>query len=333
MGRKPVTLMVASTYDLAVQDRPTVSVVVSRRVEETPDIASLFLRGIDDDTLPAWTPGAHIALRLGNGMERQYSLCGSPTDHRTWQIAVLRDPHTRGGSSWIHQNLRVGSTLEVTRPRNNFHLDRAGRTILIAGGIGITPLLPMIQELDREQRDWSLLYGGRARASMAFVDALQAYGGRVEIWPEDERGLPGIQNLLAEPTDDTLIYCCGPGGLIEAVTRLTSGRWPHQALRTELFRAAEVCGGPADEFEVEALRSGATVSVPPGTSMASALAQAGVGVVTSCAEGVCGTCETRVLEGVPDHRDSYLTEDERCANETVMLCVSRALSPRLVLDL
>jgi ferredoxin-NADP reductase len=205
--------------------------------------------------------------------------------------------------------------------------------VFIAGGIGITPMLPMVAAAEAAGSTWELLYGGRRRTSMAFVDELAAYGDRVTLWPQDEAGLLDLDALLGAPRADTLVYACGPEPLLAAVEQRCAG-WPHGALHLERF-SPKPMGEPvrAEAFEVVLERSGITVSVPPGRSIMTVVEEAGVAVVSSCAEGTCGTCETRVVEGLPDHRDSVLRDEERAANDCMMICVSRSCGDRLVLDL
>jgi ferredoxin-NADP reductase len=307
--------------------------VVTARESVGDGVVSLTLADPTGAELPTWTPGAHIDLLLDDTLVRQYSLCGAPADHAAWRIAVLLDPASRGGSQRVHE-LQVGDALSVRGPRNHFPLLDAPRHVLIAGGIGITPILPMVEAAAAAGSDWHLHYGGRSRASMAFLDELDVHGDRVSVWPKDERGMLPLAELLDPPSEDALVYCCGPEGLLAAVeARCTA--WPSGALRLERFSAKPQAEpeGDADSFEVVCQRSGVTIPVPPGTSIIDALEENGVSVLSSCQEGVCGTCETRVLEGVPEHRDSLLSEDERAANEYMMICVSRARSERLVLDL
>jgi ferredoxin-NADP reductase len=248
---------------------------------------------------------------------------------------VLLDPQGRGGSRKVHEMLKPGDPVAVRGPRNHFPLRAAARYIFIAGGIGITPILPMIAVVIEAGADWKLYYGGRSQASMAFLDELEGYGDRVVVWPEDQRGLLPLDEILGDPAGDVLVYCCGPEGLLAAAEQRCAA-WPAGALHLERFTAKpqpEPAAAAAASFDVVCQRSGVTVTVPPGKSIIDALDENGVSVLSSCLEGVCGTCETRVLEGIPDHRDSLLTEDEREANEYMMVCVSRSKSDRLVLDL
>jgi ferredoxin-NADP reductase len=311
-----------------------VKVVVTRRTEAAEGVLALTLAPQDGGQLPAWSPGAHIDLRLGRGLVRQYSLCGDPQDRESWRIAVLREKDGRGGSEYIHRELTVGAALAVSAPRNNFELVPADRYLFVAGGIGITPLLPMIAKAEADGARWSLLYGGRTRASMAFTEQLEAaYGSRVRLCPQDEQGLLDLGAHLAEPEERALIYACGPEPMLAAVAD-ASAHWPSGALRLERFTPVEA-GEPAraDAFDVVLARSGKRVTVRPGCSILETVEAAGVSVLSSCREGTCGTCETGVLAGLPEHRDSLLTADERAGNEIMFICVSRSLSPELTLDL
>ncbi|MFJ6912798.1 PDR/VanB family oxidoreductase [Streptomyces sp. NPDC101133] len=307
--------------------------VVGRRETTADGVLALTLRHPLGEPLPAWEPGAHVDVVLGPGLERQYSLCGDPADRTRWRIAVLRETDGRGGSAHVHEEVRTGDKLRVRGPRNNFRLERAPRYRFVAGGIGITPILPMLAAAEEAGAEWSLLYGGRTRAGLAFKRELGRYGDRVTIVPEDESGLLDLAPVLDDLPADTLVYCCGPGPLLDAV----EARCPAGRLRVERFRPKEAAvDAPAEaeaEFEVVLARSGRTVAVPPGVSVLDAVREAGVEVLYSCTEGTCGTCETEVVEGEPDHRDSVLTEEERAAGETMLVCVSRCRGRRLVLDL
>lgn len=264
---------------------------------------------------------------------RQYSLCGDIADRTHWRVAVLREPDGRGGSAYIHDKLDLGDTVRVRGPRNHFALEPARRYRFIAGGIGITPILPMLAAVTTAGVEWTLTYGGRARESMAFLDELATYGDRVTIHPQDEGGLLDLDALLADPDEDTLVYCCGPGSLLDAVEQRCS-TWPRGALHVERFTPREQ-GAPvlSSSFEVELATTGTILTVPPDRSILDVIEDVGVQVLSSCQEGTCGTCETRVLAGTVDHRDSLLTDEEKAANDTMLICVSRAACPRLVLDL
>ncbi|GAA4623367.1 PDR/VanB family oxidoreductase [Actinoallomurus vinaceus] len=309
-------------------------VIVVGRDHAADGVVRLTLRRPDGGPLPAWEPGAHTDLLLADGLVRQYSLCGSPADRAVWRIAVLREPGGRGGSAYVHDRLVEGSRLRVRGPRNNFALRPADRYLFVAGGIGITPLLPMVAAAERAGARWRLLYGGRTRASMAFLDELAVHGDAVSVRPQDETGLLDLDAFLAEPDDRTLVYCCGPEPLLAAVEERCRAGWPPGALRIERFQPKEeTAPAGTSSFAVVLARSGRTLTVPPDRSVLDVVRSAGVEVLYSCTEGTCGTCETDVLEGEPDHRDSVLTDEERAGGETMMICVSRSCGPRLILDL
>ncbi|MBE8474674.1 PDR/VanB family oxidoreductase [Streptomyces justiciae] len=303
--------------------------VVDRREFAADGVLALTLRHPLGEPLPAWEPGAHVDVVLGPGLERQYSLCGDPSDRSGWRIAVLREPDGRGGSAHVHEQLGQGDKVRVRGPRNHFALKPAPRYRFIAGGIGITPILPMLAAAEASGAEWSLLYGGRTRQSMAFTEELSRYGDRVTVAPQDETGLLDLASVLDGVPEGTLVYCCGPGPLLDAV----QARCPSGLLHLERFTPKEQETGENTEFEVELARSGGTVTVPADVSVLDAVRAAGVEVLYSCTEGTCGTCETDVLDGTPDHRDSVLTDEEQEAGETMMICVSRCRGRRLVLDL
>ncbi len=310
-------------------------VVVAARERVADGVVSLSLATPDGAPLPGWEPGAHVDLLIGPELERQYSLCGDP-DAPTWRIGVLREPQSRGGSAAVHERVSVGDRLRVRGPRNHFALVPAERYVLIAGGIGVTPILAMAARLSRRGAEWTAYYGGRQRSSMAFVDELQALGGAVHVVPEDASGLLPLASILGQPREGTAVYCCGPEGLLSAVEQAAAA-WPAGALHVERFAprvltAAEEEGG-LETFEIELGRGGRVVTVAPGQSILEACEEAGADVMSSCREGTCGTCEIGVLEGTPHHRDSFLTPEERASGEMVMACVSRSRSARLVLDL
>ena len=301
---------------------------VAAKTRAAEGVVVLTLTDPDGGRLPDWTPGSHVDLVLPDGSTRQYSLCGDRWDAYAYRVGVLREPIGRGGSAWVHDELQVGDLVGVGGPRNQFRLVPAQRYLFLAGGIGITPLLPMVAAADRLGADWRLVYGGRTRASMAFLDELAPYGDRVTLWPQDERGLLPLAELLTGT--DARVYCCGPGALLDAV----EATCPPGLLRTERFAAKEQ-GAPVRDtpFTVVLDRTGAEVEVTPQLSVLEAVRSAGVEVLSSCREGTCGTCETAVLAGDPDHRDSILDEAERAAGDCMFVCVSRSRGDRLVLDL
>ncbi|MGY1988219.1 PDR/VanB family oxidoreductase [Blastococcus sp. SYSU DS0669] len=307
---------------------------VDRRTTGAEGVVVLDLRAADGRDLPAWSAGAHVDLCLPGGLTRQYSLCGDAADRSVWRIAVLREPESRGGSAHVHDALVEGAEVEVRGPRNHFPLVPAPRYVFVAGGIGITPILPMVDAAEAAGAEWELHYGGRSRRSMAFLQALEeATGSRVTLHPQDEVGLIDLDALLAVPRPGTMVYCCGPEPLLAAVEQRCR-QWPEGSLHLERFAPKDV-GEPVltDAFEVELAVSGLALTVPPGKSVLEVVEEAGVSVLSSCQEGTCGTCETTVLSGAVDHRDSLLTPAEQAANDTMFICVSRAACPKLVLEL
>jgi ferredoxin-NADP reductase len=316
-----------------------VDVEVRRREAVSDGVITLTLADPSGADLPEWAPGAHIDLLMTPSLVRQYSLCGDTANRAEWQVGVLLDPNSRGGSQFVHDKLHEGSTVRVRGPRNHFPLVGAPRYLFIAGGIGITPLLPMITAAEAAGADWRLLYGGRTRSSMAFVDNLQRYGDRVTVCSRDAQDganfRANLGSALAEPGENTLVYCCGPEGLLSAVEDACK-TWPADTLHIERFSAKaleEPAPGALQTFEVECQRSGLTLTVPQDKSIYEVCEEAGVDVLGSCMEGVCGTCECDIIEGEADHRDSVLNDAEKAANQSMMICVSRSLSERLVLDL
>ena len=315
----------------------TTELIVRRRIAPAEGVVVLDLAHPQDEDLPRWEPGAHIDLLLSDNLTRQYSLCGDSGDPTVWRVGVLRDPSSRGGSQFVHDNLQEGVTVRVRGPRNHFPLVDGPHYRFIAGGIGITPIFAMLEEVQRESADWTLLYGGRTRASMAFADELaERYPDRVTVWPQDERGFLDLESLLKDPVDDTLVYCCGPEGLLTAVESQCA-QWPAGALHIERFAAkaptAEEAAAALEGFEVVCHRTGVTLEVTSDQSILEVLEESDVPIMASCYEGVCGTCEARVLEGTPDHRDSVLSEPEKASGEVMLVCVSRSRTERLVLDL
>lgn len=314
----------------------TLTLIVTAREDLADGVVGLTLEDSRGGELPAWAPGAHLDLVLTDTIVRQYSLCSDPADRRRWKIGVLLQPESRGGSTHIHHELHRGSAVLARGPRNLFTLQPAQRYQFIAGGIGITPIIAMIQTVEAQGADWHLLYGGRRRSSMAFLDQLKGYGEKVTVWPEDDCGLMDLNAVLGTPRTNTLVYSCGPENMLTAVERACAP-WPPGSLHTERFTADAGASSAADDasapFEVVCQRSALTVTISPGDSILEVLRAKGVNVLSSCMSGICGTCETPVLEGQPDHRDSVLAEEDRAAGDCMMICVSRSRSPRLVLDI
>jgi ferredoxin-NADP reductase len=295
------------------------------------DIVEISLVTPDGTPLPPWTPGAHIDVVLDQDLTRQYSLCGSPADPDRYQVAVLKAPGSRGGSERVHA-LSAGDPIRIRGPRNHFPLLAAPRYIFVAGGIGITPMLPMIEAADAAGAEWELHYGGRSLSSMAYLTRLSTYGDKVNLVPQDEKGILDLAGILGTPQPGVLVYCCGPEPLLAAVESACTS-WPPGALHLERFAAKpREIDGADDSFELVLQRSGLSVTVGADQSVFEAMRAAGVPVLGSCLEGICGTCETGVVEGRVDHRDSVLDEDEQEENDAMMVCVSRCLSARLVLD-
>lgn len=307
-------------------------VLIQDRTDLASGVIGLKMARVDGVALPAWEPGAHIDLVLPQGLARQYSLCGDPDDRTAFDIAVLREEGGRGGSLYVHERLHVGERLEVRGPRNHFKLVPATDYVFVAGGIGITPFMPMLQQLAGRGASWQLYYGGRTRGSMAFTtDLLARYSEQVHLWPQDESGFLDLAAILRECRPGAAVYCCGPEGLISSLEELAASR-TDITLHTERFSGASI--DPAgDGFTVELAQSGLTLDVPADRSLLEIVEAAGVEVMASCQEGTCGTCEIAVVEGEVDHRDFVLSEDERAQNRTMMICVSRARAGKLVIDL
>lgn len=301
------------------------------------EVLHIRLRPLDGAPVPQWQAGAHIDLQCGGAeMSRQYSLCGDPGDPSALEIAVLREPAGRGGSEWIHTRLRVGDHLTVHGPRNHFRFDEtARRVILISGGIGITPIMAMAQSARRLGIDYQLHYCGRSRSSMAFLDALAAtHGERLHVYASQDGPRANFSELLAVPDAATQIYACGPQQMLEALTESTR-QWPADALRVEHFlrRVQAQDASQHRPFTAELRDSGLTIAVRADQSLLDALRQANIDVQSDCQEGLCGSCEVRVISGEVDHRDSVLTRGERLANDKMMSCCSRACGDSLVIDL
>jgi ferredoxin-NADP reductase len=297
-----------------------------RVVAQDEDVISVTLTASGDAPLPRWHPGAHIDLRLPSGLLRQYSLCGDPgrTDH--YRIAVRRIPGGGGGSVEVHEALHIGTALTTLGPRNAFPLTVPGygspahRFRFIAGGIGITPILPMLEQAHRLGVDWSMLYTGRSRDSLPFLDELVRFGDRIVVRTDDVDGLPTARDLLGAGPAGTSVYACGPAPMLDVIRTALAGRGDVE-LHYERFAAPPVVDGA--EFVAAAASSGVTVRVGADESLLAALTRAGVPAPYSCRQGFCGTCRTRVLDGAVDHRDTLLTGPERAAG-MMLTCVSRA---------
>ncbi|HTK02660.1 MAG TPA: PDR/VanB family oxidoreductase [Bordetella sp.] len=317
-------------------NRLTVRVV--RKLDETADICSFELSDPAGGALPPFTAGAHVDVYLPDGITRQYSLCGEPSEFNRYRIAVLREPASRGGSRAMHDSVRQDDLLQIGVPRNLFALEEsAARHILLAGGIGVTPLLCMAQRLAAIGADFELHYCARSVERMAFRAQLAqaSFADRVHFHVDD--GAPEQKLDLAAvcaPSAGTHLYVCGPKGFMDAVLGTARGRgWPEDRLHYEFFAADPVSASQDGAFSVRLANTGLTVQVPAECSVTQALAKAGIDVPVSCEQGICGTCLTRVLEGQPDHRDLYLSPEEQARNDQFTPCCSRSKTPMLVLDL
>jgi ferredoxin-NADP reductase len=287
----------------------------------------------DGSPLPAYQPGAHIDVHLPNGLIRQYSLLDAEPDPQRYTIAVKRDPASRGGSRCVHDDLRVGKTLTISAPRNNFALvEAAPHTVLLAGGIGITPIWCMVQRLAKLGRSWTLYYACRSRADMAFLQALEAMSSS-QFHFDDESGgkFLDVASILAGVPRDAHLYCCGPTPMLQAF-EATTVDWSRQQIHVEYFTPRQELA-PTGGFVVELARSGQEFVIPEGKTILQVLLDAGIDVDYSCELGICGACEQRVISGIPEHRDAILSEEEQASNTKVMICCAGCKSERLVLDL
>lgn len=314
---------------------------VAKVQPEAQDVISVHLVRPGGGELAPWSPGAHLDLLLPSGLVRQYSLCGDPLDKECYRVAVLREAEGRGGSRELHDSDLVGREIGVRGPRNHFRLVEAPSYLFLAGGIGITPLLAMARDVSRRGLPWRLVYGGRSRATMAFVDELLSLpGGQLELVPQDEVGLLPLDEILGQTPATAAVYACGPEPMLRAVEQACDRHLPPGVLHIERFSSSKT--GPPDavpapteseDFDVVLQRTGVTVSVPPDRTILEVVREVVPDVLSSCEEGFCGACETTVLEGVPEHRDTILTDEERERSGTMMICVGRSCSKRLVLDL
>lgn len=310
---------------------------VRDRREVARRVALLELEPVGGGPLPAWDPGAHLEIRLPSGLTRQYSLCGRPEATGSYTICVLHESAGRGGSTEVHRDLHPGTDVDTRPPRNRFPLVDADAYVLIAGGIGITPLKAMAESLERRGARWQLVYGGRGIDSMAFVDELTSLGGdRVRIVPQDTAGLLDVASLIGPLGDGTQVYCCGPAGLLDAVTDACRDRGITDRLHVERFGTPGAAAPAEDDtgaFDVELSVSGVTLRVPADQSILEVARSVRGDLYYSCQEGYCGSCETRVLAGRPDHRGTLMSPEEHDEEGTMLICVGRSHSRRLVLDL
>ncbi|MCH8531796.1 MAG: PDR/VanB family oxidoreductase [Saccharospirillum sp.] len=313
----------------------TLKVKVTDRQMHTPDIVVLALATADGTELPAFEAGAHLDVQLGEDLSRQYSLCNDPAERNHYRLGVLKDPASRGGSVAVHNLLQPGTEVLISEPRNQFPLHGEARhSLLCGGGIGITPMIAMAYSLKRAGSSFELHYSMRSLGTAAFLDELKnQFGDQLVLHPDDDPNARfDPKRLIEQAPKDTHLYVCGPGGYMDWVmAQAKAAGLDDSALHYEYFNAEVDLSGGA--FEVVAQSSGVTVQVEDGQSIADALKAAGIKVDVSCEQGVCGTCICDVIEGTPDHKDHFLTEEEKEDNDQMAICCSRALSERLVLDI
>ena len=317
----------------------SLTVRVQAKTVEAVDICSFELVEFEGHSMPGFSAGSHVDVELSNGLTRQYSLCNDPSESHRYMIAVLRDEHSRGGSGAMHDQVNIGDTITISTPKNHFPLAHgAKRSLLLAGGIGVTPILCMAERLALMGADFEMHYCTRSRERMAFHARISAatYASRVQFHYDDgalQQKLD-LVGLLAKPEAGTHLYVCGPKGFMDAVLITARAKgWPEDQLHYEFFSAEVVKSASDQSFQVKLASSGKVVTVPKDKTVVQALAEAGIEVQTSCEQGVCGTCLTRVLEGEPDHKDLYLTPDEQAKNDQFTPCCSRSKSALLILDL
>lgn len=316
------------------------NLVVAKTWREAADVQGFELVDAEGRELPPFTAGAHVDIEIAPGLVRQYSLCNDPKRRDHYQIAVLREQNGRGGSTALIDRARTGQTLTVSEPRNHFALEpSARRTVLIAGGIGVTPILCMAERLAHTGAPFELHYAARSPERAALLERIRgsAFADRTKVYFSEgpDAARLDLEAVLADPVPGAHLYVCGPARLIEAALATAKAKgWPSSRVHREFFAPPEgEDQGPTEAFEVEIASSGQVFEVPADRTATQVLAEHGIEVATSCEQGVCGTCVTRVLEGVPDHRDFYLTAEEQAAGDQMTLCCSRAKTRRLVLDL
>jgi len=315
-----------------------IDVVVVSRKNEAQDICSYELACVNDNALPGFSAGAHIDVHLPGGLIRQYSLCNHPEERHRYLIGVLKDPDSRGGSQCLHEQINTGDRLRISEPRNLFPLaHQARRSLLFAGGIGITPILCMAERLAHSNADFEMHYCARSSERAAFVERIRnsSFADRVFLhFDEQPETALNAARVLAQPGENVHLYVCGPGGFMQHV--LDSARaqgWQEDSLHREYFAATPTDTRNDGNFSVKVGSTGQVFEVPADKTVVQVLESHGIDIAMSCEQGICGTCLTRVLEGVPDHRDLFLTENEQALNDQFTPCCSRSKSPLLVLDL
>ncbi len=312
-------------------------VLVSRKIPVADGICSFELQAPDGSALPPFTAGAHIDVHTPAGVTRQYSLCNHPEERHRYLIGVLKDPQSRGGSQAMHEQLEQGQALTIGEPRNLFPLAEDGKKhLLFAGGIGITPMLAMAYELSQRGVDFELHYSFRARANAAFLDVLSnaPFASQVTLYDNAACAKLDAPTVLAQPEAGVHLYVCGPSGFMDHVLNTAAAQgWPAEQTHREFFSAAPVEHDGDQPFEVELAKSGQVFHIPVDRSVFEVLDEAGIEIETSCEQGICGACVTRVLQGTPDHRDQFMTDKEHALNDRFTPCCSRAKTPRLLLDL
>jgi ferredoxin-NADP reductase len=329
-----MNIMSAPLPVVAANTRDKIRVRLQSISFATPDIQVYEFVRPDGAPLPAVTAGAHIDVHLPNGITRSYSLLHAGDAPDSYVVGVKRDPNSRGGSKFMHEQLRVGTILDLSAPRNHFPLaEAAAHSVLFAGGIGITPILCMAERLESIGASWEMWYAVRSRADLAFLPQLARFGLRVRLHVDSETGsVLDMAGIVAGAPADAHFYCCGPGPMLAAYEAAAAGRAP-DTVHLERFGASQPLATGGNGFVVELARSGIELHVPTTSTLLKVLTENGIAIDSSCEAGICGCCEIRVLEGIVDHRDEVLTPSQRAANKSMMVCCSRAKSERLVLDL
>jgi ferredoxin-NADP reductase len=332
MNVQPV---VAGDEESVDTGRDTMTLRVERVERGADKVLFLTLVEPTGAALPPWEPGSHLDLSLPSGLSRQYSLCGDPHDAYAYTVAVLRVDDGRGGSLEIHNTDLVGKTLQVRGPINHFKLIDAPSYLLLAGGIGVTPIIAMARELHARGATWTMVYGARTANAMVFTEELSAQADRVTLSTDDVDGIPDFSALVAAQPPGTAVYCCGPEPMIRHIEDLCTAS-PSVTLHTERFAPSDTVATPSGgerPFEIELSRRGVVLTVAPDENALDVVREVVRNHPYSCHEGTCGSCEVSVIGGEIDHRDDLLSDEERAANDVMMLCVSRAFSDRLIIDL